>query len=171
MKTTDYIHALSLSNPNIEFATDHSRIYDEFVPSLMHRADLGVSHPQDYSGQETIKLVCSQQPVGIEEYLANPREWEKKQRRYTAEWVDFLKSEKTSVKVVDICSSADQKVFDALCCQDSIESLRIKWLRCKQINEIAKLKSLKKVFLAHASSLVDISPLAKLENLILNKHI
>ena len=165
MKTKDYIHALSLSNPHIEFATDHSRIYDEFVPSLMHRADLEVSHPQDYSGQETIKLVCSQHPVGIEEYLANPREWEKKQRRYTAEWVDFLKSEKTSVKVVDICSSADQKVFDALCCQDSIESLRIKWLRCKQINKIAKLKNLKKLFLARASSLVDISPLAQLENL------
>ena len=72
---------------------------------------------------------------------------------------------------VDICSAVDQKVFDALCCQDSIESLRIKWLRCKQINEIAKLKSLKKVFLAHALSLVDISPLAKLENLVLNKHI
>ena len=162
MKTKDYIHALSLSNPHIEFATDHGRIYDEFVPSLTHRADF---HPQDYSGQETIKLVCSQHPVGIEEYLANPREWEKKQRRYTAEWVDFLKSEKMPLKEVDICSAVDQKVFDALCCQDSIESLRIKWLRCKQINEIAKLKNLKKLFLARASSLVDISPLAQLENL------
>ena len=51
MKTKDFIHSLSMSNPHIEFATDHSRIYDEFVPSLMHRDDLEVSHPQEYNGQ------------------------------------------------------------------------------------------------------------------------
>ena len=145
MKTKDYIHALSLSNPHIEFATDHSRIYDEFVPSLMHRADLEVSHPQDYSGQETIKLVCSQHPVGIEEYLANPREWEKKQRAYTREWTEYLNGETLPVKEIHVCSAVNQKVFDALCCQRNLESLRIKWLQSKQIDRIVNLKNLKKI--------------------------
>ena len=125
MKTKDYFHALSLSNPHVEFATDHGRIYDEFVPGLMHRDDLTVSHPQEYHGQEVIKLVCSQHPVGIEKYLADPKGWEKKLRQYTSEWADFLKCEKMPAKEIDICSSVDQKVFDALCCQDSVESLRI----------------------------------------------
>ena len=165
MKTKDYFQALSFSNRRIEFATDHSRIYEEFVPSLMLRNDLQVSHPREYNGQEVINLVCSQHPVGIDELFADPKGWEKKQREYTAEWVEFLKSEKLPVKEIDVCSSVDQKVFDALCCQDSIESLRIKWLRCKQINEITKLKNLKKLFLSCASSLADISPLAQLEDL------
>ena len=165
MKTNDYIRALSLSNPHIVFATEHSRIYDEFVPSLMLRKDLTVSHPQEFNGQNTIKLVCSQHPIEIGDSLLVPKECGKKQREYTAEWVNYLKSEKISAKEIDICSSVNQKVFDALCCQDSIESLRIKWLRCNQINEITKLKNLKKLFLARASSLVDISPLAQLDRL------
>ena len=165
MKQEDYIRELSLSNPNVVFATNHGRIYDEFVPSLAHRDDLAVYHPREYRGQGAIKLVCSQHPVGTDEYVADPKGWEKKQREYTAEWVAFLKSERMPVKEIDVCSPVDQKVFDALCCQDSIESLRIKWLRCKQINEITKLKNLKKLFLAHASSLEDVSPIALLENL------
>ena len=165
MKQEDYIRELSLSNPNVVFATNHGRIYDEFVPSLAHRDDLAAYHPREYRGQKAIKLVCSQHPVGTDEYVADPKGWEKRQREYTAEWVEFLKSEKMPVKEIDLCSSVNQKVFDALCCQGSIESLRIKWLRCKQISEITKLKNLKQLFIARASSLEDITPVSLLDNL------
>ena len=165
MKTKDYMEALALSNPRVEFATEHWRIYNEFVRSLMQRRDLTVRHPQEYSGQEVIKLVCSQHPVALEETLADPNGWKKKQRAYTAKWVEFLKREKLPVKEIDVCSAVSQKVFDALCCQDSLESLRIKWLRCRRIDEIVRLKNLKKLFLENASSLEDLSPLAQLEDL------
>ncbi len=161
---------LRKSLPNIEFAVDHSRIYDGFVRSLMWCGDdLTVEHPQEYSGQESIKLVCSQHRMckSVFEYLSadDPKEYERMQRRYTAEWVRFLQTKTLHVKEVHVCSSVNQKVFDALCRQNTIESLRVKRLTCKQIDAIVNLRSLKKLFIECGSSLADISPLAKLTGL------
>lgn len=154
--------------PDIEFAEEHYRIYEDFVPDLMHRDDLTVYHPNEYTGQSVIRLVCSQHPI-ITEFCAfsdeELKEINRLQHRYTDEWIRFLNTEKLHVKEVDVCSAVNQKVFDALCKQDSIESLRIKWLKCKQLDEISKLKNLKKLFLERASSLTDISPVSLLENL------
>ncbi|MBQ3849652.1 MAG: hypothetical protein II747_04285 [Clostridia bacterium] len=152
---------------NAEFATDHSRIYDDFVRSLMGCGDNQVvKHPQEYHGQEVIKLVCSQYE-NIFEYLSadDPKEYERRQHRYTAEWVRFLQNETLPVKEIHVCSSVNQKVFDALCKQESIESLRIKRLTCKKIDAVVNLRSLKKLFIECGSSLIDISPLAELTGL------
>ena len=170
MKTELSLIELRKSLPNVEFATDHSRIYDDFVRSLMWCGDdMTVEHPLDYSGQEAVKLVCSQHRMyeSVFEYLLadDPKEYERIQRRYTAEWVRFLQTETLPVKEVHVCSSVNQKVFDALCRQDTIESLRIKRLTCKQIEAIVNLRSLKKLFIECGSSLSDISPLAKLTGL------
>ena len=165
MKTSDYIRKLSQANPQITFAPvpDHHRLYEDFVCDRMH--EKGVDHPKDYSGQSSVKLVCSQHPVGIDEYLSDPKGWEKKQRAYTQEWADYLKSETLPVKEIHVCSAVNQKVFDALCRQENLESLRIKWLQCKQIDRIVNLKNLKRLFIERASSLLDIAPITHLENL------
>ena len=165
LKTTDYIKILSTANPQITFASvfDHDRLYEDFVCDRMHEE--GVDHPKDYSGQPSVKLVCSQHPVGINEYLSDPKGWEKKQRAYTQEWVEYLKSEALPVKEIHVCSAVNQKVFDALCYQKNLESLRIKWLQARQIDQIVNLKNLKKLFLERASSLLDIAPITHLENL------
>ena len=165
MKTSDYIKELSLANPQITFAPDldHYRLYEDFVCDRSREE--GVYHPEDYSGQSSVKLVCSQHPVGIDEYVSDPKGWEKKQRAYTREWADYLERETLPVKEIHVCSAVNQKVFDALCCQENLESLRIKWLQGKQIDRIVNLKNLKKLFLERASSLTDIAPLTHLENL------
>ena len=165
MKTSDYLKKLASANPQITFAPefDHYRLYEDFVCD--RTPEKSVAHPKDYSGQSSVKLVCSQHPVGIDEYASDPKGWEKKQRAYTQEWVEFLKRETMPIKEIHVCSAVNQKVFDALCCQESLESLRIKWLQGKQIDRIVKLKNLRKLFLERASSLSDIAPLTHLENL------
>lgn len=170
MKTELSLTELRKSLPKVEFATDHSRIYDDFVRSLMWCGDdMTIEHPRDYSGQEAVKLVCSQHRVyeSVFEYLSadDSKEYERIQRRYTAEWVRFLQTEMLPVKEVHVCSSVNQKVFDALCRQSTIESLRIKRLTCKQIDAIVSLRSLKKLFIECGSSITDISPLAGLTGL------
>lgn len=164
-KTREYLKALSLANPKIEFAPDfeHCRIYEDFVRDL--RSGEFVERPGQYTGQSSMCLVCSQHSFSLAEGMSDPKGCEKKQRQYTQGWVDYLKSEKLPVKELHVCSSVNQEVFDALCCQDSLESLRIKWLRCKEIDGIVKLRNLKKLFLEKASSLTDIAPLAKLDGL------
>lgn len=170
MKTDLSLTELRKSLLNVEFAVDHSRIYDDFVRSLMWCGDdITVEHPQEYSGQEAIKLVCSQHRMyeSVSEYLSadDPKVYPRMQRRYTAEWARFLQNETLPVREVHVCSNVDQKTFDALCRQNSIESLRIKRLTCKQIDTIVNLRSLKKLFIECGSSLTDISPLAKLTGL------
>ncbi|MBO6061763.1 MAG: hypothetical protein J6P98_06600 [Clostridia bacterium] len=169
MKAADHYSDLKKALPNVEFAVDQSRIYDDFVRDLSLRDDIEVEHPQEYSGQEAIKLVCSQHRMyeSVTEYLSadDPKEFERRQRRYTAEWVRFLRNEKLPVREVHVCSSVNQKVFGALCSQTSIESLRIKRLMCRKIDGIENLSSLRKLFIESGSSIEDISPIAKLPGL------
>ncbi len=65
MKTREYLKSLSLANPQITFAPDfeHYRIYDDFVCDRM--LEEGVDHPGEYSGQASIKPVCSQHPFSL----------------------------------------------------------------------------------------------------------
>ena len=167
------IKELSLKFPNVTFATEegHYLIHDGFVRDLRADGTPAVYHPQEYAGQASARFVVSQHPIYSFEDLFSPpdprevKENERLQRRYTDEWVRFLKNEKLPVREVEIDSRVNQAVFDALCEQENVESLRIKWLTAKQINGVAKLKNLKKLFLECASSLTDISPVASLENL------
>ena len=168
MKSDAYFKALAQSYPQIEFASDHGRIYDDFVRSLI--SEPIIEHPREYSGQTTVRMICSQYPFSLDEGIADPKACERRQREYTAEWVRFLNAEKLPVKEIDVCSSVDQNVFDALCTQETLESLRIKQLKCKRIDGIVKLKNLKKLYLGRASAITDISPvtmLPALETLVL----
>ena len=171
MAKADHLYSdLIASLPNVEFAVDHSRIYDDFVRSLMFCDDeIMVEHPQDYSGQEAIKLVCSQHQMyeSVFENLSadDPKEYKRMQRRYTAEWVRFLQTETLPVKEVHVCSNVNHNIFDGLCRQNTIESMRIKRLTCKHIDEISNLHSLKKLFIECGSSITDVSPLAGLTGL------
>jgi hypothetical protein len=163
MNADAYLKGLALKYPHIEFASDHARIYDDFVGGLMHSPV--IEHPREYLGQTAVRIVCSQHPFSVEEGIADPKACGRRQREYTAEWVDFLNKEKLPVKEMDVCSAVDQKVFDALCTQETLESLRIKQLKCKRIDGIVKLKNLKKLYIGCASALDDISPAAKLTGL------
>ena len=167
------IKELSLKFPNVTFATEegHYLIHDGFVRDLRADGAPAVYHPQEYAGQASARFVVSQHPIySLEDFLSPPdprevKENERLQRRYTDEWVRFLKNEKLPVREVEIDSRVNQAVFDALCEQENVESLRIKWLTAKQINGVAKLKNLKKLFLESAASLCDVSPVAALEDL------
>ncbi|MBR7033594.1 MAG: hypothetical protein IKI03_08205 [Clostridia bacterium] len=162
------VETLSKKLPQTEFASDHSRIYEDFVRDLRVRPIPEVYHPQEYKGEESVRLVVSQHPIySIDEVISGSdlKEYDRVQRRYTDDWVLFFKNEKMEAKEVHISTRVNQKVFDALCVQENIESLRIKWLDCKKINDVVKLRNLKKLFLESAPAVSDISPIASLSNL------
>ena len=142
---------------NTQFSTDHSRIYEDFVRDL--RYDEGypsIRYPEDYRGQEEIKLCCSQHEGIVTE---------KERRELTQAWVAFLCENTLPLKEVQVCTKLNQSVFDALCTQSSIESLRIKWFTGNDVSEIVKLNHLKKLFIESGSSIEDISPICRLSEL------
>ena len=133
-------------------------LYNDFVRDLRYDDKYPVLQKvSEYDGQEIVKLTCTQHS----ELLFS----EEESRRITKDWVEFLKSKELNFKEVQICTKTPQNIFDAICMQSSIESLRIKWLSCKDLSAISQLKNLKKLFIESGTSIENISPISELENL------
>ena len=140
-------------------------IYTDFVRDLRESNDVPyIKYPSEYDGQAIIKLCCTQH-TDIDWETNTDRMTDARQRKITAEWVDFLIGNQLPLKEVQLCTLTPQRIFDALCTQSGIKSLRVKWLRCDDISSITGMKHLKKLFIERAPSLIDISPLASLKEL------
>ena len=147
---------------NIYFAksNEHYRIYgSEFVRDLRYgeSRDLypTVAYPSEYHGENVIRFAPSQRDE-LTPYA---------QKKLTEEWVRYLTENRLPLKEVQVVTSLSQRVFDALCLQSSIESLRIKLLNCKDISKVEELKSLKAFFIECGTKIEDISPITKLQGL------
>lgn len=131
-------------------------IFTDFVRDLRHDSDIPfIYYPKDYNNDETVKLCCTQHN-GLTDY---------QMKKVKKEWCDFLSSQKLPLTEVQFCTKTTADIFEAICNQDSIVSLRFKWLASKNIEPISKLKNLKMLFIENGTAIEDITPLSKLENL------
>ena len=136
--------------------SDHSLIYDNFVRDLRHdRRYPFIINVNEYRGESVIKL-CPSQHQDVSSY---------QQAKITSGFVDFLLSQTYPIKEMQVCTIITQKVFDAICNQSNLESLRIKCFRGNDISSITKLTKLKKLFIESGTGITDISPLANMEQL------
>ena len=141
-------------------AEDHYRIYEsEFVRDLRYGESRTmfptVFRPGDYNNDPVIRFAPSQ----------NGALTAKEQRELTNEWISFLNDNSLPLLEVHAVTAISQGVFDGLCSQSTIESLRIKRLVGKDISKIRRLKELKKLFIESGAGIEDVSPLADLSGL------
>lgn len=145
-------------------AVDHGQIYD-FVRDLRHDDQYPFIHcVEEYKNQKVIKW-CPTQHQNITPY---------KQKMIIKQWVHMLTSTDTALIEVQVCTKIDQKLFDALCHQKNIESLRIKWFSGNDLSSISHLKRLKHLFIENAPSITNITPISTLihlETLILGSSV
>lgn len=148
---------------NLQLCTDHSRIYEDFVRDIRQDDSYPfIRHIEDYNGKSVIKL-CPSQHQFVTSY---------QQKKITESFVDFLLKDSYPIVEMQVCTIINQKVFDAICNQRNLESLRIKCFRGKDISSITNLTKLKKLFIESGSGIEDISCLAdmtQLEVLILGE--
>lgn len=148
-------------NKNKKFIEDF--YIDDFIEDLSLNRDIPIlSYPEEYDGQEHIKLACTQHTNNRSVFSPMTPY---KQKKITQEWADFLSLNKLSLKSVQFCTKTNQQIFDAICTQDSITSLRFKWCCVPNISNIAKLKNLKKLFIGLGTSITDISAVGELPEL------
>ena len=113
--------------------------YLDFVKDLCFDNTISFKRfPKDYNGDETVKFACTQHSKVID-FKETVSDYER--NKITKSWVDFLSSEQLPLKEVQFCTVTPQKIFDAVCTQATIESLRFKWLKCKDINAISNLSN------------------------------
>lgn len=148
---------------NFQPCTDHSRIYEDFVRDIRQDGSYPfIRHIEDYNGELIIKL-CPSQHQFVTSY---------QQKKITESFVDFLLKDSYPIVEMQVCTIINQNVFDAICNQRNLESLRIKCFRGNDISHITNLTKLKKLFIESGSGIEDISCLAdmtQLEVLILGE--
>lgn len=129
---------------------------DDFIPDLRRNKSISSLHfCEEYNGAETVNLACTQHSL-VSEY---------RQTQITKAWAEFLRKEQYPMKTVQFCTRTPQAIFDAICTQKNITSLRFKWLAVPKIEAIAQMKQLKALQIELGSSITDLSPLSKLDKL------
>ena len=138
---------------------------DDFIPDLRQNKDIPFLYVCEYyDGAETVKLTCTQHS-GVSEY---------QQKQITSAWAKFLQKEQYPMKTVQFCTRTPKAIFEAICTQQSVTSLRFKWLAVSDISAIAQMKQLKALQIELGSSITDLSPigeLTELETLILGSTV
>jgi hypothetical protein len=120
------------------------------------RQDLGIKQivtPEEYKGEKYAEIACTQ--------LDNKTE----QKRIVKRWCDLLCSEQLPLRFVWFVSRHSQQLFDAICHQQNLEGLWIKWGVYPDISRLANLSNLKYLHLGGGGSIPDISPLHGLKEL------
>lgn len=110
--------------------------------------------PEEYCGQKHVRLACTQH--GVTPY---------QQRKITDSWAAFLQQGRPMLETVMFCTKLPQSVFDAVCCQENLTALWIKWCAAADLSRIIKLKNLKTLYIGLGTTITDLTPLGQLENL------
>jgi len=146
-------------------------IYDE---SCMVRLD-------EYQGQAYVQLACTQLVGSNTPGFGSPifskmecslMEQEKKQKQIIDEWIEFFRTNPKALTGVLFRTGITQTLLEAVCHQENLEILRIKWgtkLDLSVLQNVPKLKSL--YFDGFRSPLRNVTFLNSLQNLkVLNLY-
>ncbi|MCL2167429.1 MAG: leucine-rich repeat domain-containing protein [Clostridiales bacterium] len=122
----------------------------------------------EYKGEERICVSCTQ--LAGKEYakiLSDIQTYsERDKKRILAEWIDFLQTNPKALKAIHFRSHVPQRLFDAACCQENLEELHFKWGNYTDLSALENLKKLKYLYLGAGSGIQDITPLSRLDTLI-----
>lgn len=113
-----------------------------------------ISRVDQYKGDENLFLACTQLGTSV-----------KYQQEVINGWCDLFNHTKLPVKKLWVTSRISQRIFDAICCQDQLEGLWIKWGVYPDISNIAKLANLQFLHLGGGASISDLSAIIKLKKL------
>lgn len=109
----------------------------------------------EYKGEDEIVLACTQQS----DLSAN------EQKKSVKKWCDLFLNEQTGIKKIWITTRISQKIFDAVCSQESLDGLWIKWGGYKDISNIENLEELEYLHLGGGGQIESLEPLKSLTKL------
>ena len=120
----------------------------------------GIREIKDYCGEELISVWCTQ----LDFFRGYTKQDEK---RILQEWIDFLTTNTTALKGIYFQSCVPQALFNAVCCQENLEELYLKWGYYSDLSALNNLKSLRYLFIGGRNSRIqDISVLRNMNSLV-----
>ena len=116
----------------------------------------------EYKGESTLTINCTQ----LGDSFTPQYKTAKEKKRVVQEWCDFLTDNPTAFTELVFCTRMPQELFDAVCAQQNLRKLHIKWGVYPDISKIANLTNLEYLHLGSGASVESIEPIAKLNNLL-----
>ena len=111
----------------------------------------------EYDGQDKLIINCTQLDEG---YSA------KDKKRIWLEWCDFLVDNPDTFTELVFCTRMPQELFNAVCSQQKLKKLHIKWGVYPDISKLENLQALEYLSIGSGRSVSSIEPISKLENLV-----
>lgn len=115
----------------------------------------------EYNGESELTINCTQ----LGDSFTPGYKTAKEKKRVLQEWCDFLQNNKTAFTELTFCTRMPQELFNAVCKQENLRKLHIKWGVYSDISKLANLTKLEYLQLGSGASVESIEPITKLKNL------
>jgi len=135
-----------LTDEEIEKGFWNREIKESFPPNA-------ITYPDEYNGGEAINIVCTQ--LSISNY---------QQRKLVNKWCQII-PDLENVRFIWFYSKVNQALFDAVCENQGIVGLYIKWSGIKDISNLKKLKNLRYLRIGSSASVESIDVLSEMAQL------
>ena len=111
----------------------------------------------EYNGESAIIINCTQ----LDDSSNSKYKTAKARKNVVNEWCDFLIKNPTAFTELTFCTRMPQELFNAVCSQQNLKKLYIKWGVYPDISKISNLVNLEFLHLGSGSSVGSIEPISK----------
>lgn len=115
-----------------------------------------------YNGENALAINCTQ----LGDSFTPQYKTAKEKKRILQEWCGFLSSNTTAFTELSFGTKMPQELFDAVCSQQNLRKLYIKWGAYSDISKIANLSKLEYLHIGSGASVQSIEPLTHLKKLV-----
>ena len=112
---------------------------------------------REYVGQKELTINCTQ--------LGGARRSPSEKKRIVTEWCEFFVENPTAFNRLQFGTRMPQALFDAVCHQQNLECLEIKWGAYKDLTAIENLKKLKFLDIGSGAGVESLRPIGRLVTL------
>ena len=136
---------------------DGWEFFSKYIVCSKHVVEVG-----EYAGEKELSISCTQ--LDGCNYPKYKKASEKK--RVLSEWCRFLMENPKTFTTLAFGIRMPQDLFNALCKQEDLKKLYIKWGVYPDISAIAELQKLEYLHIGSGAGVLSIEPLAKLKKLV-----
>ena len=116
----------------------------------------------EYAGEKELTINCTQ----LDGYRYPQYKKASDKKRVLSEWCRFLTEHPKAFVDLGFGTRMPQDLFNAVCKQEDLKRLHIKWGVYSDISAIAELQKLEYLHIGLGAGVLSIEPLAKLKNLV-----
>lgn len=107
----------------------------------------------EYNGEKELTINCTQ---------LNQNYKPKDKKRILNEWIEFLREQPDTFTKLGFGTRMPQELFEAVCHQNNLNDLHIKWGAYSDLTAIQNLKNLNLLYIGSGAGVISVAPISEL---------